>query len=88
MHKDIIPLFAGCLNAKFLTCLRKIVIQNFLDVVIASCIRVFHTDDLHMVRLTDLIFLSVPLPYHFILKMLLAVEFDRKTGSSLFPLFS
>ena len=41
-----------------------------------------------MVRLTDLIFLSVPLPYHFILKMLLAVEFDRKNGQLAFsPLF-
>ena len=40
-----------------------------------------------MVCFADFIFLSVPLPHHLILKMLLAVKFDRKNRHLLFSSF-
>ena len=54
---------------------RKIIHQNSLNMIIPSGIRILHPYNLHIVCLTDGIFLPVALLHHRIFKMLFPVKF-------------
>lgn len=65
---------------------RKIIHQNSLNMIIPSGIRILHPYNLHIVCLTDGIFLPVALLHHRILKMLFPVKFDCQNRQFLFSL--
>ena len=66
---------------------REEIDQYLLDMIISSGIRVFHPDELKIMLRADGLFLSVPIPHHFILKMLFSIEFNRQNRELLLSLF-
>ena len=57
---------------------REIMNQNLLDMMIPSCISIFHPDDLHLVRLADGILFPIPFLYNLVLEMFLPVKLNGK----------